>query len=105
MIRKVLVLLRVEDFEQRGRRVTPPVGADFVYLVQHEDRVARAGDFHLLKNASGHGADVGTPVATDLGLVVDATQRKPHELTSESARDRLAQAGLPHSGRTDEAQD
>src|SRR5438132_1472907 len=105
MIRKVLVLLRVEDFEQRGRRVTPPVGADFVYLVQHEDRVARCGNFHVLENASRHGADVGAPVATDLCLVVDATRREPHELTAEGARDRLTQAGLPHSGRTDKAQD
>ena len=39
----------------------------------------------------GPGADVGAPVAADLGLVADATERHAHELTPEGAGDRLAE--------------
>ena len=38
-----VVLRRVEDLEQRRGRVSPPVGAQLVDLVQHDHRVHRAG--------------------------------------------------------------
>ena len=38
-----VVLGRVEHLQQGGRGVAPPVGADLVDLVEHEDRVARLG--------------------------------------------------------------
>jgi len=44
-------------------------------------------------------------MTTDLGLIVDAAERQPHELAAERARDRLTQAGLANAGRADEAQD
>src|ERR1700694_4566841 len=105
MIGEVPVLLRVEDLQQGGRWITAPVGAHFVDLIEHEDRVARTRHFHLLKNSSGHGADVGATMTPDLGLVVDATQGKPDELAPQGPRNRLAEARLPDTGRPDEAQD
>src|ERR1700682_3947659 len=105
MIREIPVLLRVEDLEQGGRWITAPVGANLVDLIEHEHRVARARHFHLLENPSGHGADVGATMTPDLGLVVDAAQRQPDELAPQGPRNRLAEAGLPDTGRADEAQD
>src|ERR1700704_423726 len=104
VIREVLVLFGIEDFEQGRRRITAPVGADLVDLVQHEDRIARPGDLHLLQDSPGHGADVGSPVSADLGLVVDATERQPYELATQRPRDRLAEAGLADAWRSDETE-
>ena len=53
----------------------------------------------------GHRADVGAPVAADLGLVAHAADRHAHELAPERARDRLAERGLADAGRPDEAED
>src|SRR2546423_11271131 len=104
MIRKIAVLLRVEDLEQRRRWVAAPIGSHLVDLVEHEDRVARAGHFHLLENPARHGADVGPAMSADLGLVVDAAEREADELAPQRPRNRLAEAGLADAGRPHEAQ-
>src|SRR5438132_8612902 len=104
MIRKIAVLLRVEDLEQRRRWVAAPIGSHLVDLVEHEDRVSRAGNFHLLENPARHGADVGPAMTADLGLVVDAAKREPDELAPQRSRNRLAEAGLANAGRPHEAE-
>ena len=53
----------------------------------------------------GQRADVGAPVAPDLGLVVDAAQAHAHELAAHGLRDALAQRGLAHAWRADEGED
>ena len=50
-------------------------------------------------------ADVGAPVAADLGLVVHAAEADARELAAGRARDALAERGLADAGRADEAQD
>src|SRR5207302_8197690 len=50
-------------------------------------------------------ADIGAPVAPDLGLVADAAERHAHELAPERAGDRLADRGLPGPGRADQGED
>ena len=69
-----LVLLGVEHFEQRRRRVAAEVGRHLVDLVEQEHRVARAGLLQALDDLAGQRADVGAPVAADLGLVAHAAQ-------------------------------
>ena len=54
---------------------------------------------------AGQRADIGAPVAADLGLVVHAAQADPRELAAHGAGDRLAQRGLADAGRADEAED
>ena len=53
----------------------------------------------------GSEPDVRAPVAADLGLVVHAAQAHAHELASRRLGDALAERGLAHAGRADEAQD
>ena len=43
-------------------------------------------------------------MAADLRLVLHAAQRQAHELAAQRARDRLAERGLAHAGRPDEAE-
>ena len=44
-------------------------------------------------------------MAPDLGLVMHAAERQPHEFAAHGPGDRLAERGLAHAGRADEAQD
>src|SRR3982074_3156527 len=74
VVDKAVVLGRVEHLEERRRGISAPVGADFINLVQHEDGVTRFGASDALDDPSWHGADIGTPVSTDLGLVSHSTQ-------------------------------
>ncbi len=100
-----VVLLGVEDLEQRRRGVAAVVGADLVDLVEHEHRVRRPGLVDPLDDATGERAHVRSPVAADLGLVVDAAERDPDELALEGARDRASERGLADARRSDEAED
>ncbi len=84
-----MVLGRVEYFEQRSRRVTAPVRADLVDLVQQNHRVHRLRVPQGTDDPTGHRSDVGSAVAADLGFVVDSTERNPDELTAKGPGDRL----------------
>ncbi len=99
------VLLGIEHLEQRRRRIAAEIGGQLVDLVEHEDRVARAGALEPLHDAAGQGAHVGAAVPADLRLVAHTAERDAHELASERARDRAAERGLAHTGRADEQQD
>ena len=75
-----VVLRRVEHLEQRRRRVAAPVGADLVDLVEQDHRVHRPGVAQGADEPARQRADVGAPVAADLGLVADAAERHADEL-------------------------
>ena len=100
-----VVLLGVEHLEQRRRGIAAEVGAELVDLVEHEDRVVRAGVAQALDDAAGQRADVGAAVAADLRLVAHAAERDADELAAHGARDRAAERGLAGARRPDEAQD
>src|SRR5262249_57364462 len=53
----------------------------------------------------GQGSDGGAAVAADLGLVADAADRDPLELSPERLGDRAPEARLADAGRADEAED
>ena len=100
------VLLRIEHFEQRrGRVAVKAAGAELVDLVEHHHAVARARLAQALDDVARQRADVGAPVAADLRLVVHAAQAHAHELAPGRLGDALAERGLAHAGRADEAQD
>ena len=100
-----VVLLGVEHFEQRRRRIAAEIGAHLVDLVDHDQRVAGAGVADRADERARHRADVRAPVTANLGLVADAADRQADELAVHRARDRFAQRGLADAGRPDEAQD
>ena len=100
-----MVLRRVEHLQQRRRRVTAPVRADLVDLVQQDHRVHRARVAQRSDQTAGERADVGAPVPADLGLVAHAAERHAHELTAGGPCDRLADRGLTCTGRSDQRED
>lgn len=105
MVVERVVLLRIEHFQQRRRRIATEVHRHLVDLVEHEQRVLAADLVEVLHDAARHRTDVGTAVATDLGLVAHAAQRHAHELAVGGLGDGLAQRSLAHARRPDQAQD
>ena len=79
--------------------------AELVDLVEHHHRVPRPGAADALDDVAGQRADIGAPVAADLGLVMDAAERDADELPPHGAGDRLAERRLADAGRADEAED
>ena len=57
------------------------------------------------RDRARHRADVGAPVAADLGLVAHAADRHALELAPHRGRDRAPSDGLAHAGRSDEQDD
>src|SRR5215213_4882007 len=53
VILKRVVLLRVKDFEQGGRRVAAKVSAELVYFIEKDERVDRPCLLHHLNNLTG----------------------------------------------------
>ncbi len=102
---EAVVLLGVEDLEERRGRVAPEVRPQLVDLVEHEHRVRGPGPLQALDDPARERPDVGPPVAPDLGLVADAAEADPVELAAQRPGDRLAQRRLAHARWTVEQQD
>src|SRR6476646_4837356 len=100
-----VVLLRVQNFEQSRSRIAAEIRAHLVDLVEQEQRVDLLRLAHRLNDLAGHRTDIGAPVAPDLGLVAHAAEAHAHEFAAGGARHRLAERGLAHAGRADQAQD
>ncbi len=99
------VLLRIEHFHQRRRRIAAEVAAELVHFVQHQDRVVGFGALDSLDDLSGQRADVGAAMAADFRFIVHAAQRDAHEFASQRAGNGFAERSLAHAWRPDEAQD
>src|SRR5215211_6325733 len=100
-----VVLGRVEHLEQGRGGVAAPVGTDLVDLVEQEHRVHGPGLLDGPGDPARLGAHVGAAVAADLGLVADAAEGDPDELSAHGPGDRLAEGGLADSRRADQGDD
>src|SRR4029079_1833078 len=98
------ILLRVQHFEQRRRRIAAEVLTHLVDLVQEEKRVRPLCLFHRLDDLAGHRANVGTAMTADFRFVPDAAQRHAHKFATRRIGNRFAKRSLADAGRTDEAQ-
>src|SRR6202011_6314237 len=97
-----MILRRVEDLEQRRRRITAPVTADLIDLIEHDHRVTGPGFLEGAGDPARQGTDIGPPVTADFRLVVNATQRDAGELATQRAGNGLTQRGLAHARRSDQ---
>src|SRR5262245_64694178 len=105
MIDERAVLLRIEHFEQGARGIAAEVRAELVDLVEHEQRVARAGATNAANDVARERADVGAAMPADLRFVAYTAERLAHELAAQRARDRLTERRLTGARRSGEAQD
>ncbi|MCA9682910.1 MAG: PAS domain-containing protein, partial [Myxococcales bacterium] len=93
------------NLEQGRGRITAKVVAELVDLVEDDDRVVGAGALEGLDDATRERADIGAPVAADLGLVTDAAEADADEAATDGPGHALAQRGLADAGRARQAQD
>ena len=100
-----VVLGGIQDLEQGGGWIAPPVRADLVDLVEHEDGIAGFRPPQSLDDPPRKRADIGPPVSADLRFVPHPAQRHAREFPAEGASDALAQARLAHAGGSHEAED
>ena len=105
MIDEGVILLRVEHFEHRRRRVAPEVRAHLVDLIEQDHRVHRARLLDRVDDPAGERADIGAPVPANVRLVTHAAERDAHEGPIHRAGDRTPERGLADAGRPDEAED
>src|SRR5215475_7536174 len=105
MVVEGVVLLGIEHFEQRRRRVAAEIRAHLVDLVEQEQWVRRLRLAHRLDDLAGHRTDIGAPVTADFGLIAHAPERHAHEVAAGRAGDRLAERSLADAGWPHEAQD
>src|SRR6266446_5341148 len=101
-IDKSVVLARVEHFEQRARRIAAKIGADLVDLVEHENRIARAGVPQLLDDAARHRADVSAAMTANFRFVAHAAETDPREFAAQRVSDRLPETGFANTRRPEE---
>ena len=105
MIGERRVLLGIEHLEQRARGIALEAPRELVDLVEHEHGIIGVRALDALDDPARHRADVGAPVAADLGVVAHAAQAAAHELATERAGDRLAERRLADARRADEQED
>ena len=100
-----VVLLGIEDLEERRTGIAPEVHPELVHLVQHEDGIPGAGPHQTLDDLAGQRSDVGAAMSSDLGLVANAAQAEADELAADGLGDRPAEARLADARRPREAED
>src|SRR5690606_5224419 len=71
---KGVVLLWVENFQKRRRRISPEIRSELINLVKDNDWIAAAHRLHGLDNPPGHGADISAPVPPDFRLIPHSAQ-------------------------------
>ena len=74
MVLEAAVLLGVEHLEQRRGGIAAEVLAELVDLVEQEQRVGGSGFLEVGHDLARQRADIGAPVAADLGLVAHPAQ-------------------------------
>ena len=72
----------IQNLEQTARRIALVRHTQLVDFVEQEDRVSRSGLLHSLEDPTGHGADVGSAVAADIGLVTRPAERDANILAT-----------------------
>ena len=82
VVRKVLVLFRVENLQKRRCRIALKVCPYFIYLVKEENRVVGSRIFDRCYYSSRDGPYVRPPVPSDFGLVSHSAQGHSHEFSS-----------------------
>ncbi len=105
MIDERVVLLRVQHLEQRRGRVAAEVLSHLVHFVEQVQRIAHADLGQVLQDLARHRTDIRAPVTANFRLIAHAAQRHTHELAIGRLGNRLAQRGLTHTRRANQAQD
>ena len=104
VIGELVVLLGVEHFEKRARRITPLVAAELVDLVEDDDGVLAACLLQRGDDPARERTDVRAPVTAHFGFVRHAAERHTGKRAARCSRNGAAERSLANTGRPDEAE-
>ena len=96
-----VTLRGIEDLKQCGGWVAMKTSAELIDFIQHEDGVSPAGLSDSLNNIARERTDIGTPMPSNIRLIMDPAQTLAHELTIHCPSDALPEGGLSHARGTD----
>ena len=105
VIRKCIVLLRIEHFQKGTRRIAVVGGGELVDLVEYHDRVRNTALRDPIHDPAGHSPDIGPSVSPDIRLIPHTAEAHPDILSIQRLRDSLTDACLAGPGRSDEQED
>ena len=105
VVGKGVVLLGIKYLQKGAGRAAVVGRGELVHLVEHHDRIGHAALVDAVHDTPRHGADVGTPMAADIALVMYAAEADAHIPAAQGAGDTLSDAGLARTGRADKEQD
>ncbi len=105
VVHEKLVLLRVQYFQQCGRRIAHDAIVELVDFIHQDHRIGAPGFAHGLNDFSGQCPDIGAAVPANFRLVPDSAQTHPSEIAAQGAGDGFCQGCFPDSRRADKAQD
>ena len=74
MVLEHVVLFRIQNFQQRRRRVAPEISRHLIHFVEHEHRVLGSGFLHRLNDLSWQRADIGAAMSADFSFITHSTQ-------------------------------
>ena len=97
VIRKGIVLLRIQHLQKSTGRIPIIGGGQLVNFIQHHNRIGGACLFHTVHNPSGHGSDIGSSMSPDIRLIPYTPQRNPHIFSGQSLGNAFANAGFTRS--------
>ncbi len=100
-----MVLLGIEDLEERRGGIAPEIGAHLVDFIKKKDRIPGSRLAQPLDDLARHGADIGAPVAADFRFVPHPAEGDPDEFAPQRAGNRAPQGRLADPRRADQAED
>ena len=105
MVAERAVLLGIQHLKECRGGIAAGVVCQLVNLVQHQQRIHRTCADEGVDNTTGHGADIGLTVTTDVRLITDAAERETGQLTVHGLGNRDGDGGLTNAGRAHETED
>src|SRR4030095_8155828 len=103
MIVKCEILLGIEYFEKRARRIAAKIHTQLVDFVENNQRVHCSRLLHHLNDLSRQSADVSATMRPYSRFIANATKTEPNKFASSRLGNRTPEAGLAHAGRPNEA--
>ena len=74
MVVECVVLLGIQNFQQRRRRIAAKIVSELVNLIEQYERIDDAGLLHHLNDLPRQRADIGAAMAANFGLVAHSSQ-------------------------------
>ncbi len=68
MVGKRPIVIRIQDFQERRRRIAAKIAPHLVDFIQHEHRIVGAGRLDPLNDTTGQSPQIGAPMTANLAL-------------------------------------